>query len=117
MGAVWGGILGLFFGSAFAFIPRTGPLLMTGPIVSWIFLGLAGAMVVGGLGALGAGIYNLGTSHDSILQSETAFNSGKFAFAVSDSTEQAIFARNIIKHSTAKVLGEDPIVCTSRKCA
>ena len=74
-------------------------------------------MVVGGLGALGAGIYNLGTSHDSILQSETAFNSGKFAFAVNDSTEQAIFARNIIKHSTAKVLGEDPTVCTSRKCA
>ena len=36
-------------------------------------------MVVGGLGAIGAGIYNLVTDRDSILRSRTVFNSGRFA--------------------------------------
>jgi hypothetical protein len=73
IGAFGGGISGLFFGSIFIFIPRDGPLLVAGWLASWILFGLAGAMIAGGLSAVGAGIYNLGISHDSILQSETAF--------------------------------------------
>ena len=67
IGAFGGGILGLFFGSMFIFIPLDGPLLVTVWLASWILFGLAGAMVVGGLSAVGAGIYNLGVSHNSIL--------------------------------------------------
>ena len=77
MGALGGGIVGLFFGSAFVFIPSDGPRLVAGPLAAWICLGLAGAMAFGGLSALGAGIYNLGIARDSILQSGTAFTSGK----------------------------------------
>ena len=79
-----GGIAELFFGSAFAFIPHDGQLLTTGLMVAWLFLGLAGAIVVGGLSATGAGIYNLVTARDSILRSETAFNSDKFAATAND---------------------------------
>ena len=34
MGAFWGGLWGLLFGSAFFFIPGIGPLVIAGPLVS-----------------------------------------------------------------------------------
>src|SRR5450755_1597527 len=55
-GAFWGGMWGLLFGSAFFMIPGIGPLLVAGPLVAWIVGALEGAVVVGGLSALGAGL-------------------------------------------------------------
>src|SRR3989475_6685929 len=54
LGAFWGGFWGLLFGSAFFFIPGIGPVLVFGPLVGWIVGALEGAVVVGGLSALGA---------------------------------------------------------------
>src|ERR1035441_4807609 len=71
-GAFWGGLWGMLFGSAFFFIPGIGPLVVAGPLVSWIVGALEGAAVVGGLSALGAGLYSLGIPKDSILRYETA---------------------------------------------
>ena len=48
LGAFWGGIWGVLFGSAFFWIPGVGPLLVAGPLVSAIVGGLEGATVVGG---------------------------------------------------------------------
>src|SRR5271166_7072105 len=53
MGAFWGGIWGMLFGSAFFMIPGFGPLLVAGPLVAWIVGALEGAVVVGGLSAVG----------------------------------------------------------------
>ena len=114
MGAYGGGICGLFCGSAFVFVSRGGPLLTTAPLVAWILLGLAGAMVGGGLAAFGAGIHNLGIAHDRILRSEAAFSLVEFAITANDSTQPAILARNLIKRSTAKALEEDPALRASR---
>src|ERR1035438_5707805 len=108
IGAFAGGVFGLLFGSMFIFIPRDGPLLVTGWLAAWSFLGLAGAMVVGGLSAVGAGIYNLGISHDSILQSETAFNSGRRADTANNFATEAILDRNIINRNGAKLSGAGP---------
>ena len=78
LGAFWGGIWGLLFGSAFFLIPGIGPLLVAGPLVGWIVGALEGAVVVGGLSAIGAGLYSLGIPKDSILRYETALKTGKF---------------------------------------
>ncbi len=67
VGAFWGWIWGLLFGTAFFAIPGIGPLVMAGPIVGWIVAALEGAVVVGGLSALGAGLVSLGIPKDSIL--------------------------------------------------
>src|SRR5664280_908404 len=75
-GAFWGGIWGMLFGSAFFLIPGVGPLLVAGPLVGWIVGALEGAVVVGGLSAIGAGLYSLGIPKNSILQYETALRSG-----------------------------------------
>jgi hypothetical protein len=56
-GAFWGGISGLLFGSTFSLIPGFGPILMAGPIVGCIVGALAGAVVVGGLSAIVAGLF------------------------------------------------------------
>src|SRR3984885_5044392 len=96
MGAFWGGFWGLLFGSAFFAIPGVGPVLMAGPIVAWIVSALEGAVVVGGLSAIGAGLYSLGIPQDSILQYETAMKAGKFVVIVHGSADETAQARNII---------------------
>ena len=42
---------------AFFAIPGIGPVLVAGPLVAWIIGALEGAVVVGGLTAVGAGLY------------------------------------------------------------
>ena len=43
-------------------------MLVAGPLVSWIVGALEGGVLVGGLDALGAGLYSLGIPKDSILK-------------------------------------------------
>ena len=52
LGAFWGGLWGILFGSAFFLVPGIGPLLVAGPLAMWIVGALEGAIVVGGLSAL-----------------------------------------------------------------
>jgi hypothetical protein len=91
-GAFWGGMWGLLFGSAFFAIPGIGPVLVAGPLVAWIVGALDGAVVVGGLSAIGAGLYSIGVPKDSIVQYESAIKSDKFlllAHGTADEVERA----------------------------
>src|ERR1019366_9456615 len=81
-GAFWGGLWGLLFGSAFFLIPGLGPIIAAGPVVTWIVAALESAVVVGGLSALGAGLFSLGIPKDSILQYEMAVKSDKFVLLI-----------------------------------
>ena len=103
-GAFWGGIWGLLFGSAFFFIPGLGPLLMAGPLVSWIVGALEGAIVVGGLSAIGAGLYSLGIPKDSILRYETALKTGKFVLIAHGSMDDTTHAKEILNRTTPETL-------------
>jgi hypothetical protein len=96
-GAFWGGIWGLLLGSAFFLIPGLGPLVVAGPLVSSIVGGLEGAVVLGGLSALGAGLYSIGIPADSILQYESAIKSDKFVLLLHGSTQELAKAREILK--------------------
>ena len=77
-GAFWGGLWGILFGSAFFFVPGIGPLVLAGPIVGMLVGGLEGAIVVGGMTALGAALYSIGIPKDSVLDYEAALKSHKF---------------------------------------
>ena len=79
LGAFWGGFWGLLFGSAFFWVPGIGPLLVAGPLVAWIVGALEGAVMTGGLTALGAGLYSIGIPKNSIVQYETEVKNGKLA--------------------------------------
>jgi hypothetical protein len=96
VGAFWGWIWGLLFGSAFFLIPGIGPLLVAGPLVGWIVAALEGAVVVGGLSAIGAGLVSLGIPKDSILKYETALKADKFVVIAHGSSEEVAHAKDIL---------------------
>jgi uncharacterized membrane protein len=96
-GAFWGGIWGLLFGSAFFAIPGIGPVLVAGPLVAWIVGALEGAVVVGGLSAIGAGLYSIGVPKDSIVQYESAIKSDKFLLVAHGTADEVARARGIMQ--------------------
>ncbi len=97
MGAFWGGIWGLLFGAAFFAIPGLGPVLVAGPLVAWIVAGLEGAAVVGGVSAVGAGIYSLGIPKDSVLKYDKALKADKFLLIAHGTANEVAKAKDIIQ--------------------
>ena len=104
MGAFWGGIWGMLFGPAFFLIPGFGPLLVAGPLVAWIVGALEGAIVVGGLSAIGAGLYSLGIPKDSILRYETALKTDKFLLIAHGSVDEITGAKEILDRTKPETL-------------
>ena len=96
LGAFWGGFWSLLFGSAFFWVPAIGPVLVGGPLVTWIIAGLEDALVVGGLSAIGAGLFSLGIPKDSIVTYETAIKAGQFLVVAHGTSAEATEARNIL---------------------
>lgn len=103
-GAFWGGLWGFLFGSAFFWVPGLGPLLVAGPLVGWIVGALEGAIVAGGLSAVGAGLYSLSIPKDSIVQYETALKAGKFVLIAHGSLEDTTHAREILNRTDPETL-------------
>ena len=104
MGAFWGGIWGWLFGSAFFLIPGIGPLVVAGPLVGWIIGALEGAVVVGGLSAVGAGLYSLGIPKDSILRYERALKTDKFVLIAHGSMDEITRAKEILNGTNPETL-------------
>lgn len=102
MGAFWGGIWGALFGAAFFWVPGVGPLLVAGPLVSAIVGALEGAAALGGLEAIGAGLFSLGIPKDSVLQYQTALKANKFVVVAHGTPEEISRAKQIM-HGTAHV--------------
>jgi hypothetical protein len=96
LGAFWGGIWGLLFGAAFFWVPAIGPVLVGGPLVASIVAGLENAVVVGGLSAIGAGLFSIGIPRDSIVTYETAMKAGQHLVVAHGTAAEAAKARNIL---------------------
>jgi hypothetical protein len=97
MGAFWGGFWGLLFGSAFFMIPGLGPILAAGPVVAWIVGALEGAVVVGGVSALGAGLYSIGIPKDSVVKYEAALKTDQFLLIAHGTAAEVAKAKDIIE--------------------
>ena len=108
LGAFWGGLFALLFGWAFFWIPGIGPLLVAGPLEDQIVEALEGAAVVGGLSALGAGLYGLGIPKDTVLRYETAIKAGKYLLLVHGAVDQVERARTVLDKTRASEVGQHP---------
>jgi uncharacterized membrane protein len=95
-GAFWGGFWGLLFGAAFFWVPAVGPVLVGGSLVAAIVAGLENAVVVGGLSAIGAGLYSIGIPKDSVVTYETAIKAGQYLVVANGTSAEASKARNIL---------------------
>ena len=102
MGAFWGGLWGVLVGSAFFMIPGIGPIVVAGPLASAIVGGLEGAVVMGGLSALGAGLAGMGIPKDSIVRYESTLKADKFLVVAHGSADEAARARGLLQTAGAE---------------
>ena len=102
LGAFWGGFWGLLFGSAFFWVPGIGPLVVAGPLVTWIVAALEGAIVTGGLSALGAGLYSIGIPKNSIVKYETDVKNGSLLLVVHGTADELERAHELLGRTQVK---------------
>jgi hypothetical protein len=100
-GALWGSFWGLLFGAAFFWVPGIGPLAIGGPLVAVLVGALEGAVVVGGLSALGAALYSIGVPKHSIVHYETALKADKFLVIAHGDAAEIERARSIMQRLDA----------------
>src|SRR5580692_9016877 len=99
-------------------IPFVGHVVVLGYLATMVFAGIENAVVVGGLSALGAGLYSMGIPKDSILQYETAVKSGKYVLIAHGTDIETAHARNIINRANPAALQEHQPACTTNEaCA
>ena len=81
-GAFWGGIWGMLLAPAVFVLPGLGVVGMAGPIVATLVGALEGAVVVGGLSALGAALTQVGVPNDQVIKYEAALKVDKYLLVV-----------------------------------
>lgn len=101
-GLFWGWIWGLLFGSAFFLIPGIGPVMVGGPLVSYIIGALEMAVVTGGLTALGGALASIGIPNDSVIRYETALKADKFILIVHGTLQEVAKAKDILMQNSAE---------------
>lgn len=99
LGAFWGGLIGILFGSALLFIPVVGHVVVLGPLAAMIFSGLEGAALVGGSSALVGALTAIGIPRNSVLRYETSLKADHFMLIVHGSAEDVLQAKNLLKTS------------------
>jgi hypothetical protein len=95
-GAFWGGIWGWLMGGAFLFVPVVGHVVVLGYLATAVVAAIEGAVVVGGLSALGAALYGSGIPKDSVLAYETAIESDGFLVTAHGPAKEVSRAKAIL---------------------
>ena len=103
-GAFWGGIWGLLLAPAVFVLPGLGLVGMAGPIVATLIGGLEGAVVVGGLSALGAALMQVGVPKDQVIKYEAALKVDKYLLVVHGSVEDQEKARDVLSRMKTTVI-------------
>ena len=96
-GAMWGGLWGLFFGGILMTVPLVGSVMVLGHLAAMVFAAIEGAVVVGGLSALGAAIFSLGIPKDSVIQYEQALKADGFLVVAHGDVEEMARAKAILE--------------------
>lgn len=96
LGAFWGGLAGLLFGSALLFVPVVGHLIILGPLAATIVGGVEGAALGGGFSALVGALTALGVPKDSVLRYESALKADNFLVMVHGDAATLESARTLL---------------------
>jgi hypothetical protein len=70
---------------------------VAGPLVAWIVGALEGAVAVGGISAVGAGLVSIGIPKDSVVKYDVALKTDKFLLVVHGTPDAVDKARDIIQ--------------------
>ncbi len=96
-GAFWGAIWGVLFGGVFLTLPITGPIVVAGYLASMVVSAVEGAVVVGGVSALGAALFDAGVPKDHVIHYETAVQANGFLVMAHGPAEEMVRARAILQ--------------------
>jgi hypothetical protein len=109
-GAFWGGIWGLLVAPAVFFLPGLGLIAMAGPLVATLVGGLEGAVVVGGLSAIGAALTRVGVPAHQVVKFETALKVDQYVLLVHGSAMDQERARAALAESHLLAAGHDSLL-------
>ena len=96
LGAFWGGLAGMLFGSALMFVPVVGHIIVLGPLAATLFGGLQGAVLAGGASALVGALSAIGIPKDSVLRYESALKANKFLLVVHGDGKEIMRAHEVL---------------------
>lgn len=99
-GALWGGFWGLLFAPAVFFLPGLGLVAMAGPFVSLLVGVLEGAVLIGGVSAVGAALMQLGVSKDQVVKYENALTVDSYVLMVHGTPAEANKARILLRETS-----------------
>lgn len=121
-GAIWGGLWGLFFGGIFMTAPVIGSVVVLGHLAAMVFAAVEGAVVVGGLSALGAALFSIGIPKDSVVSYEEALKVDRFLLVAHGPAEEMARAKAILEtsdalsldlHDDVKTMAAPPVEATT----
>jgi hypothetical protein len=95
-GALWGSLWVLFVGGVYLSIPVVGNVMILGYLATIVVSAVEGAVMVGGLSALGAAMYSAGIPRDSVVQYEQAVRADGFLVMVHGPVEELTRARALL---------------------
>jgi hypothetical protein len=95
-GAFWGGLWGLFFGGLFLTVPVVGHVVVLGYLAATAISAVEGAVMVGGISALGAAFYGIGIPKNSVIQYEAAIKADDFLVMAHGTPEDMLRAKAIL---------------------
>jgi hypothetical protein len=95
-GAFWGTIWGLLFGSGMLLVPGIGYVFFAG----WIVAAIEGALVGGGLAALGGALASIGIPRDSAVRYESELKSGSYLLLAHGNDADAKSARDVLANTS-----------------
>lgn len=97
LGAFWGNLWGLLSRSAFFFIPGIGPVIVCGPLTSWIIRAREEHGMDGGMSVLGAGLFSIGIPKNGITEYERALQSDKFILITHGGAHETARSNSILE--------------------
>jgi uncharacterized membrane protein len=109
LGAFWGGLMGVLFGSAMMFFPVVGHVIVLGPLAASLYGGLQGAVIVGGISALAGALMAVGIPKNSVLRYETALKANKFMLVVHGDAQAIKRAHELLKTSGLASFDHHPL--------
>ena len=98
-GAFWGGLWSLFFGGIFLTIPMVGPVMVLGHLAAMVVAAVEGAILFGGLSALGAALFSIGIPKDSVIEYEQAVKTDGFLVVGHGSADEMARSKAIFQAS------------------
>jgi len=101
VGLFWGSLWGLLFGAAFIWIPGIGPIAAAGPFVHLLVSAVEGAVVVGGMSALGAALVSLGLPKKDVIKYEREIKADRYLIIAHGTHDEVERARELMEQEQA----------------